>query len=84
MKIDNFKSFSFEELLAIRKEVELFQKTKYVAINNYIWTEKQTGNLHTRTNRCITFIDMLIVSMAVNGKLVEVSEHPHEIDFNRP
>lgn len=70
MKIDNFKGFSFEELLALRKEIGSFQKTKYIAINNYILTERETGDLHTRTSRCITLIDMLIVKMAVSGQLI--------------
>lgn len=76
MKIEFFKQFTFAELLKIRDCLCRYAPTQNEVLNAYITVNRESGTAHTRTNRCVTFIDMIIVSMAIRGELVPKIQDP--------
>jgi len=70
MKIEFFKQFTFAELLKIRDCLCRFAPTQNEVLDAYISVNRESGTAHTRTERCVKFIDMIIVSMALRGELV--------------
>lgn len=84
MKIKFFEHLSFNDLLSIRSDLCNGVFTGNEVLDTYILTDRPESTMHTRINRCISFIDMIIVRMAISGKLVDGSDDPSEINFNRP
>jgi hypothetical protein len=73
MKIKFFNKFAFAELLKVRDSLCRYESTNDVELDAYIGTDRHCTTAHSRTERCVTLIDIIIVSMAINGKLIEVS-----------
>lgn len=81
MKIEFFKKFTFAELLKVRDSLCRYQPTQDTDIDLYIGTDKHTNTAHSRTERCVRLIDIIIVAMAVKGELIEVPETNNHIDL---
>lgn len=76
MKIQFFKQFTFAELLKIRECLCKYVPTHNEVLDAYITVNRDSTTAHTRTDRCVTFIDIIIVSMALTGELVPKIEDP--------
>jgi len=84
MKREFFSQFPFHTLLNLLTALCNYVPTGNEELDSYITVNRDSTTAITRTNRCVTFIDMRIVSMAITGKLVENVPHPHEMDFTKP